>query len=124
MAAATIATQVVWNLENGVPAAMYDDGTNTWVGMTNGEILKYTNSTGAFVGVVGKINGRIVDMLVYSTHLLVATAGGHVLSFTLSSMAYEGVSLDLGIGIAALAINSTNLKIATNNGNIFKYTIS
>lgn len=126
MAAAALALALAWAQSSDRIVAGYTDGTNWWGATESGKILKYTQSTGAFVSVAGMLSERITSLAVYSTHLLVGTDKGNVYSYTLASMTLEADApiLSLSSAIVSMDVNSTAVIISTADGNIYNYTVS
>lgn len=125
MAAITLTYAATYALANKKITAAYTNGTNVWVGTDDGEIHKFTQSTGAYVSKVAQVNGHITAFIVSGTQLIVAIDTGEIIQYVLSSAAYGNIPLTLtGEYATALSLNSTNLVIVTNKGNTYNYTVS
>jgi hypothetical protein len=126
MAAAALALSATWAKASDRIVAGYTDGTNWWGATENGKIYKYTQATGAFVSIAGRLIEGITSIAVYSTHLLVGTNKGDVFSFTLATMALEDDApiLSLDSAILSISVNSTAAIITTANGTVYNYTVS
>jgi hypothetical protein len=125
MATATLTIiAVTFALPDKFITASYYDGTSVWVGTDDGEIHKFTRSTGAYVGKVAQLEGKILCLAVTGTQLLVGTAKGKVVQYVLSSAAYVEKTLNLTSQVTSMSVSGSILIVCTADGIIRSYTIS
>ena len=101
---------------NGVPIALYNDGTNIYVAYPAGKIAKIVISTKVetpFKIMAKEVRAMISD----ATYLYIGTGDGELIRVTISGGATSTREF-FDSAVVSLGLNSTNLYVGLANGQI------